>query len=144
MNTIYRAALIEAAAEALEGAYARWSDLVEVGEPVIESEHEAMAAAVVPVVVAAVLKPLRELHKPLDQKLWAIECTQGECDHWTDTTETCEDSCPPTTEQVCAECYRMGDRPDDGWEHYFSHSIHYPCPTIRLLDQIESDAKGDE
>ena len=59
MTAIDRAALIEAAAEALEGAYARWSDLVEVGEPVIESEHEAMAAAVVSVVVAAVLKPLR-------------------------------------------------------------------------------------
>lgn len=63
MATIDKAALIEAAAEALEGAYARWSDLVEVGEPVIESEHEAMAAAVVSVVVAAVLKPLLELHR---------------------------------------------------------------------------------
>ena len=61
MTAIDRAALIEAAAEALEGAYARWSDLVEVGEPVIESEHEAMAAAVVSVVAAALLKPLREL-----------------------------------------------------------------------------------
>lgn len=59
MATIDKAALIEAAAEALEGAYARWSDLVEVGEPVIESEHEAMAAAVASVVVAAVLQPLR-------------------------------------------------------------------------------------
>lgn len=112
-----RAALIEAAAEALEGAYARWSDLVEVGEPVIESEHEAMAAAVVSVVAAALLKPLRELHADhecgnYDQAFWCFApCRDGRC----------------VKVGTCSHC---GDK--------------VPCPTVRLLDQIEADTNGGE
>ena len=113
MTAIDRAALIEAAAEALEGAYARWSDLVEVGEPVIESEHEAMAAAVVSVVVAAVLKPLRELH----------HAKAYTCIHLLPPGELG----PCCRHEICATCNQM-----------------HPCPTVRLLDQIEADAKGDE
>ena len=113
MTAIDRAALIEAAAEALEGAYARWSDLVEVGEPVIESEHEAMAAAVVSVVVASVLEPLREAHA-------------GEWDCGNPSHTNPDVGCPDCL-LYCASC-----------------DVEMPCPTIRMLDQIESDVKGDE
>ena len=62
MTAIDRAALIEAAAEALEGAYARWSDLVGADGFVPETEHEAMALAALPVIARELLAPLRELH----------------------------------------------------------------------------------
>ena len=62
MNTIDRAALIEASAAVLDDSYARWCDRVEAEQVVPETEHEAMAEAVLPVIAAGLLAPLRELH----------------------------------------------------------------------------------
>ena len=137
MSTIDKAALIEQAAKAEWAAC--WNipwDLQGDTE-----EWQRITAAGLPVIAKALLAPLRELHKPLNEKLWAMDCVNGDCDHRTDDTNSCEDHCPPTMEQVCAHCYEMGTRPDDGWENYFDHSIKWPCPTVRLLDAIEAEVQ---
>jgi hypothetical protein len=82
----------------------------------------------------AALERVRALHVPLNEKLWPSACIEGDCDHWTDDTNSCEEHCPPSMEQVCAHCYEMGTHPDDGYETYFDHSIKWPCPTRRALD----------
>ena len=117
MTAIDRAALIEAAAEALEGAYARWSDLVGADEFVPETEHEAMALAALPVIARELLAPLRELH------------ADHECGNY-DQASWCH---APYGD---GRCVKVGT---------CSHCGHKaPCPTVRLLDQIEADTNGGE
>lgn len=67
----------------------------------VEQRSEADVILALPVIVAAVLKPIRELHRECD---W-MSRTPGRCWH-------------------------------DG--------RGYPCPTVRLLDQIEADTNGGE
>ena len=117
MNTIDRAALLEASAAVLEDSYARWCDRVEAEQVVPETEHEAMAEAVLPVIARELLAPLRELHADhecgnYDQAFWCFApYRDGRC----------------VKVGICSHC---GDKA--------------PCPTVRLLDQIESDVKGGE
>lgn len=59
MTAIDRAALIEASAAVLDDSYARWCDRVEAEQVVPETEHEAMAEAVLPVIAAGLLAPIR-------------------------------------------------------------------------------------
>ncbi len=61
----------------------------------VEQRSETDAMLAFPVIVAAVLKPIRELHREQFQ--------------------------------FCRDC-----------------DADYPCPTVRLLDQIETDSKGGE
>lgn len=89
------------------------------------------AALVLPVIVAAVLKPIRELHYPADNDAARTprcpECLGKAgvhpCGCWAD-----EDQQP-----VCGHCYWLR-----------SVREPWPCPTVRLLDQIEADSKGGE
>ena len=100
MNTIDRAALIEAAAKAIHSRRVYMARGVTEQPPPTKREVDDAAAAL-PVIAAELLAPLRELHRECD---W-ISLTPGRCWH-------------------------------DG--------RGYPCPTVRLLDQIEADAKGGE
>lgn len=141
MSTIDKAALIEQAARA---SFMRPGMPLAHWERCNEDSREAFsedAARSLPVIAKALLAPLRELHKPLNEKLWPMDCVDGGCDHWTDDTNSCEDHCPPSIEQVCAHCYEMGTRPDDGYENYFDNSIKWPCPTVCLLDAIEAEVQ---
>ena len=110
MTAIDRAALIEAAAKAIHGAqdvdWRNWGNTN-------QALYLKQAEAVLPAVVAAALKPLRELH-------FAKAYT---CIHLPPAGELG----PCCRHEICATCNQM-----------------HPCPTVRLLDQIESDAKGDE
>ena len=72
------------------------------------------AAIALPVIVAAVLKPIRELHAPIDAADYSGGPFRG-------------------VTQVCIACGT-----DDGnWQRH-------PCPTVRLLDQIEADCRSGE
>lgn len=97
------------------------------------------SAAALPVIVRAVTDEIRTLHQPRDEKLWPNDCIDGYCDHPGRDEGEPEGCCPPMMDQVCAHCYEMGDHPDDGWEHYFSESIKWPCPTVRALDAIDAE-----
>ena len=74
---------------------------------------EHVAETIMPVVVAAVLKPLRELHHTK-----AYTCTH---------LRTPGELGPCCRHEICDACNQM-----------------HPCPTVRMLDQIEADVKGDE
>lgn len=82
------------------------------GTKVDVDEAREMAEAALPVIVAAVLKPIRELHA-------AGEPVCVETGH---TPSLC-----PCSEVFCEGCGES-----------------MPCPTIRLLDEIEAAAKGGE
>ena len=118
MTAIDRAALIEAAATVLDDSYSRWCDRVEDEAFVPETEHEAMAEAALPVIARELLAPLRELHARNGNPRYGCCATPKVC---TDPHQA-----------VCGA-------PEHG-----TNKPHWPCPTVRLLDQIESDAKGDE
>ena len=96
-NGINRQKIIEAAATAIHDAACTFhSDRgISVGHYSIEMHAAQDAALVLPVIVAAALKPIRELHREQFQ--------------------------------FCREC-----------------DADYPCLTVRLLDQIETDARGGE
>ena len=97
MTVINRQKIIEAAATAIHDAACTFhSDRgISVGHYSIEMHAAQDAALVLPVIVAAALKPIRELHREQFQ--------------------------------FCREC-----------------DADYPCLTVRLLDQIETAAKGGE
>ena len=114
MTVIDRSALIEAAAKAIsiyQGSYLYMPDTHQPIRPTTEQIRLAEAAA--PVIVASVLKPLRELH----------HAKAYTCIHLPPAGELG----PCCRHEICAACNQM-----------------QPCPTVQLLDQIESDAKGDE
>ena len=95
MTAIDRAALIEAAAKAAFMVGHIGGDTWEKTDRKSREYRRDQAAAVLPVIVSAVLKPIRELHREQFQ--------------------------------FCRDC-----------------DADYPCPTVRLLDQIETDSKGGE
>ena len=97
VTVIDRQKIIEAAATAIHDAACTFhSDRgISVGHYSIEMHAAQDAALVLPVIVAAALKPIRELHREQFQ--------------------------------FCREC-----------------DADYPCLTVRLLDQIETDARGGE
>jgi hypothetical protein len=80
----------------------------------IEQRSETDAMLALPVIVAAVLKPIRELHAPIDAADYSGGPFRG-------------------VTQVCIACGT-----DDGnWQRH-------PCPTVRLCDEVEAAAKGGE
>lgn len=117
MTAIDRVLLIEAAAKAIsiyQGSYLYMPDTQQPIRPTTEQTRLAEAAA--PAIVAAALKPLRDLHQPhpyADAQLRSVS--------------------PSLPEFVCAHCAT----PSGG-------AVAFPCPTVRLLDQIEADMKGSE
>ncbi len=77
---------------------------------------QAAVARALPVIVAAVLKPIRELHRPhpyADAELRSVS--------------------PSLPEFVCTHCATPSGR-----------AVAFPCPTVRLLDEIKAAAKGGE
>ena len=131
--TIDRQQIIEDAAKAIFDVRDDEFDLDE-WEDIDSTEHERYqcdARAALPVIVAAVLKPIRELHYPADNDAARTprcpECLGKAgvhpCGCWAD-----EDQQP-----VCGHCYWLR-----------SVREPWPCPTVRLLDQIETDSKGGE
>ena len=79
----------------------------------IEMHAAQDAALVLPVIVAAALKPIRDLHAGE----W--DCTNP---RHTNPVVMCPECC-----EFCAHC-----------------GADMPCDTTRLLDQIETDARGGE
>ena len=123
MTAIDRAALIEAAAKVLNP----WATRVVQDNadpkscPFVQSytlEPEELADAALPVIARELLAPLRELHARNGNPRYGCCATPKVC---TDPHQA-----------VCGA-------PEHG-----TNKPHWPCPTVRLLDQIESDAKGDE
>ena len=114
MTAIDRAALIEVLRDELAG----WPvGSGYYGTQVGTDEAREMAHAALPVIARELLAPLRELHAD-------HECGNYDQASW----------CHAPYED--GRCVKVGT---------CSHCGHKaPCPTVRLLDQIESDAKGDE
>lgn len=113
-----RQKIIEAAATAIHDAACTFhSDRgISVGHYSIEMHAAQDAALVLPVIVVAALKPIRELHRPhpyADAELRSVS--------------------PSLPEFVCTHCATPSGR-----------AVAFPCPTVRLLDQIETDSKGGE
>ena len=114
MTAIDRAALIEAAERRLHR--------IDCGCPEPDApdhfvDYAVMVEDSLPVVVAAALKPLRELHAD-------HECGNYDLAFWCHA---------PYGDGRCVKvgiCSHCGDKA--------------PCPTVRLLDQIEADVKGGE
>ena len=133
MTAIDRQQIIEDAAKAIfdvrddEFDLDEWEDIY----PTERERYQCDARAILPVIVAAVLKPIRELHYPADNDAARTprcpECLGKAgvhpCGCWAD-----EDQQP-----VCGHCYWLR-----------SVREPWPCPTVRLLDQIETDSKGGE
>ena len=121
---IDKAALIEAAAKAVRAE--ECERLQSENLPPLLAWHEMLPAArfnrkhsietALPVIAAGLLAPLRELHQPNPYADAQLRSVS-----------------PSLPELVCAHCAT----PSGG-------AVAFPCPTARLLDQIESDAKGDE
>ena len=112
--TIDRQQIIEDAAKAIFNVRDDEFDLDE-WEDIDSTEHERYqcdARAALPVIVAAVLKPIRELHAAGEPVCVETGHTPSRC---------------PCSEVFCEGCGES-----------------MPCPTVRLLDEIESSAKGGE
>ena len=96
MTAIDRQQIIEDAARAMHNTAGWWPwERLSTEEPLWAEGWRDNAKAALPVIVAAVLKPIRDLHTP-DGHGWCNGC-------------------------ACR-----------------------PCPTARICDQIEADAKGGE
>lgn len=96
MTAFDRQQVIEDAARAMHNTAGQWPwERLSTEEPLWAEGWRGNAKAALPVIVAAVLKPIRELHREQFQ--------------------------------FCRDC-----------------DADYPCPTVRLLDQIETDSKGGE
>lgn len=97
MTAFDRQQVIESAAKAIHDQICIFhcGGQIQIGHYGIEHRSETDAMLALPVIVAAVLKPIRELHREQFQ--------------------------------FCREC-----------------DADYPCLTVRLLDQIETDSKGGE
>ena len=115
VTVINRQKIIEAAATAIHDAACTFhSDRgISVGHYSIEMHAAQDAALVLPVIVAAALKPIRELH------VGEWDCTNP---RHTNPVVVCPECC-----EFCTHC-----------------GADMPCDTTRLLDQIETDARGGE
>lgn len=112
MTAIDRQQIIEDAAKAEWAAV--WPSIPYETSPGAHADFAKGTAAALPVIVAAALKPIRELHAPIAAADYSGGPFRG-------------------VTQVCTACGT-----DDGnWQRH-------PCPTVRLLDQIEAAAKGGE
>ena len=118
MATIDKAALIEAAAKAIHSRRVYMARGVTEQPPPPTQREVDDAAAALPVIARELLAPLRELHARNGNPRYGCCATPKVC---TDPHQA-----------VCGA-------PEHG-----TNKPHWPCPTVRLLDQIESDAKGDE
>lgn len=132
MTAIDRQQVIEDAARAMHNTAGQWPwERLSTEEPLWAEGWRDNAKAALPVIVAVVLKPIRELHYPADNDAARTprcpECLGKAgvhpCGCWAD-----EDQQP-----VCGHCYWLR-----------SVREPWPCPTVRLLDQIEADSKGGE
>lgn len=110
MTAIDRQQIIEDASKAEWAAV--WPSIPYETSPGAHADFAKGTAAALPVIVAAALKPIRELH------------ASGEpvCVETGHTPSLC-----PCSEVFCEGCGES-----------------MPCPTVRLLDGIESSAKGGE
>lgn len=117
MTAIDRAALIEAAAKAIHSRRVYMARGVTEQPPPPTKREVDDAAAALPVIAAELLAPLRELHAD-------HECGNYDQAFW------------------CFAPYRDGRCVKVGTCSHCGHKA--PCPTVRLLDQIEADVRGGE
>ena len=112
-----RQQILEDAARVMHNTAGQWPwERLSTEEPLWAEGWRDNAKAALPVIVAAVLKPIRELHRPhpyADAELRSVS--------------------PSLPEFVCTHCATPSGR-----------AVAFPCPTVRLLDQIETDCKGGE
>ena len=113
-------------------ARAEWSIVWPNSDPALASrEFIRTTAAALPIAVRAVTARVRELH-------YAAYCDAdrtpicSDC-HGKAGTHPCgcwrDDDVVP----VCGVCY-------EGWKYI---PVPYPCPTVRLLDQIDAELGGE-
>jgi hypothetical protein len=77
------------------------------------------------VIVPAFTAEVRALHHRHSTAFMAYDCECGDCDH--------EGDCPITPTSVCIPC----SAPE------MDHYVHFPCPTVRLLDELDGAARGE-
>ncbi len=114
MTAIDRQQIIEDTAKAIHDALCIFhrDGRTQIGCYGVEQRSETDAMLTLPVIVAAVLKPIRELHAAGEPVCVETGHTPSRC---------------PCSEVFCEGCGES-----------------MPCPTVRLLDEIESSAKGGE
>ena len=81
--------------------------------------------AALAVIVPAVTAEVRALHHRHSTALMAYDCECGDCDH--------EGDCPITHTSVCIPC----SAPE------LDHYVIWPCPTVRLLDELDAVVRGE-
>lgn len=133
MTAIDRRQIIEDAARAMHNTAGQWPwERLSAEEPLWAEGWRDNAKAALPVIVAAALKPIRDLHSPHARTQYDDqECEDSACDHY----DELEDRwwCPGHPVWICRAC----DQGADG-------RVLAPCPTARLCDEIEAAAKGGE
>lgn len=77
------------------------------------------------VIVPAVTAEVRALHHRHSTALMDYDCECGDCDH--------EGDCPITHTSVCIPC----SAPE------LDHYVIWPCPTARLLDELDATVRGE-
>ena len=113
MTAIDRQQIIEDAARAMHNTAGWWPwERLSTEEPLWAEGWRDNAKAALPVIVAAALKPIRELHAAGEPVCVETGHTPSRC---------------PCSEVFCEGCGES-----------------MPCPTVRLLDEIESSAKGGD
>lgn len=113
MTVIDRAALIEAAAKAISIYQGSYLYMPDTHQPIRPTTEQTRLAE------AAAPAIVASVLKPLRELHHAKAYT---CTHLRPPGELG----PCCRHEICATCNQM-----------------HPCPTVRLLDQIESDVKGD-
>ena len=90
------------------------------------------AAIALPVIVAAVLKPIREQHAShVRAEYDDPDCEDSACDHYDELNGRWW--CPSRPVWVCRACDQGADA-----------RVMAPCRTVQLCDEIEAAAKGGE
>jgi hypothetical protein len=84
--------------------------------------------------MAAKLRAVTELHKPITIDVYAADCFDQNCD--------CEDDCPMVPTVVCGCCHEVAEEQED--EPRIYDSLIWPCLTVRLLAEFDAADVGGE
>ena len=131
MTAIDRQQIIEAVAEAISNH--QGSFLLVPEQPTRPTPSQVrLAEAVVPVIMVAVLKPIREQHAShVRAEYDDPDCEDSACDHYDELDGRWW--CPSRPVWVCRACDQGADA-----------RVLAPCRTVQLCDEIEAAAKGGE
>lgn len=98
-------------------------------EPTAMELQTRQAERVLPVIVRAVTDEIRALHRPINTRVYTEQdCRDRMCEDHDDLLSGAN-YCPSYLLQTCAECRLYGDEDED--------DEPYPCPTVRLCDEID-------